>query len=147
MKANTYAQHSQPCNQREDGMNSGPSVGLWWLLHHSMNCWHGRQNEITCMYWRDPLLYICLGCVRLMRCNLSIANMAHFSDTDRPCFPPVVHYVWSWKAACDVRLELTLYFTEYKVCFGTSLRSLSTSFPCPSLHSFFSSDQGWGFFY
>ena len=39
------------------------------------------ERSLTCVYGE--------ACVRLMRCFPYIANMAHFYDTDGPCFPPV----------------------------------------------------------
>ncbi len=86
---------------------------------------HVRLQEIPYMCYGE-------GCVRLMRSNPYIANMAHFYDTDGPCFPPASRYVWSWKAACQIWIEFILLNKRYALAPVSGHPPLNS--PWPSVH-------------
>lgn len=149
-------QHSQPCSHSEDvsshgkqtwpphdfwmqvySMSTCPTVGLWWLFHVMDVCvpsqhdrWHGGKNEITCTSSRNPLRVYVEGCVRLMRCSPHIANMAHFYETDRPCFTPVVPLSLIIKSSMSNLITIGWIHLMQSLLWHQ--RSLSTSVHCLS---------------
>lgn len=157
MKDNTYAQHSQPTQPRRGCASARKAdVASAWLLNAESIAWTHvqqlvcdgcgitarpltwcRQNETTCTSPRRSLT--CVdgeGCVRLMIRVLLTWHIS-YTDTDGPCFPPVAPLMFDHKkAACRIRTELAS-FTQYMVNFGTSLRSLSTSFSLTSCALFY----------
>lgn len=89
-----------------------PTVALWWLWHHSMTAdMVSRMNS-----------HVQHVLKRSLTCSCDEGCMAHFYDRQTlfsSCFP--------FKSSVWCQIWNIFMLIQYKVCFGTSFTSLSTS--------------------
>lgn len=83
----SFLMGKQTCPLHDFSIKTCSAGGLWWPWHHCLTC----QEESNHMYvlQKPPSVYVEAG-LRLMMCNLYIANMAHVDEANRPCFHPYI---------------------------------------------------------